>query len=56
MSLICGIQKIIQMNYECMYVWIQYIQDRNRFTVIENKLGVTKGDKEGGREKLEVWN
>ena len=30
-----------------------YLQIRNRFTDIENKLMVTKGEK--GKEKLGVW-
>ena len=39
-SLICGIQKkIIQINY---------LQNRNRLTDIENKLMVTKREREGG--------
>ena len=32
-----------------------YKRNRNRLTVIENKLVVTKGEREGGRDKLGVW-
>ena len=32
-----------------------YIQNRNRLTDIENKFMVTKGEREGGRDKLGVW-
>ena len=31
-----------------------YIQNRNRVTDIENKLVVTKGEKEVGRDKLHI--
>ena len=31
-----------------------YMQNRNRLTDIENKLVVTKGEREGGRNKLGV--
>ena len=33
-----------------------YIQNRNRFTNTENKLMVTEGEREGGRDKLGVWD
>ena len=33
-----------------------YIQKRNRLTDTENKLVVTKGEREGGRDKLKVWD
>ena len=33
-----------------------YIQNRNRLPDIENKLMVTKGEREGQREKLGVWD
>ena len=33
-----------------------YMQNRNRLTDIENKLLVTKGEREGGRGKLGVWD
>ena len=32
-----------------------YIQNRNRFINIENKLVVTKGEREVRRDKLGVW-
>ena len=32
------------------------IQNRNRLTDIENKLMMSKGDKEEGRDKLGVWD
>ena len=33
-----------------------YMQNRNRLTDIENKLVVTKGEREGGKDKLGVWD
>ena len=50
-----------QISHNSVYTWNlkkkkdtnSYLQIRNRFTDIENKLMVTKGEK--GREKLEVW-
>ena len=33
-----------------------YVQNRNRLTDIENKLVITKGEREWGREKLRVWD
>ena len=33
-----------------------YVQDRNRLKDIENKLTVTKGEQEEGRDKLGVWD
>ena len=33
-----------------------YIKNRNRLTDIEIKFVVTKGVREGGRDKLGVWN
>ena len=33
-----------------------YIQNRSRNTDLENKLVNTKGDREGGRDKLGVWD
>ena len=46
-TIICGIlkKKIIQMN----------LQNRNRLTDIENKLMVTKGEREG-KDKCGVWD
>ena len=49
-------------SYDITYMWNlkkkwykwAYIQNRNRHTDIENKL--TKGEKEGGRGKLGVWD
>ena len=32
-----------------------YMQNRNRLTDMENKVVVTKGDREGGNDKLGVW-
>ena len=32
------------------------MQNRNRLTDIENKLVVTKGEREGGRGKIGVWD
>ena len=46
-SLICGIQKIIQMNLHTK---------RNRLTETESKLMVTKEKREGRRDKLGVWD
>ena len=34
----------------------EYICKTETDTDIENKLVVTKGEREGGRDKLEVWN
>ena len=50
-----------QISHNSVYTWNlkkkkdtnSYLQIRNRFTDIENKLMVTKGEK--GREKLGVW-
>ena len=33
-----------------------YIQNRNRLMNTENKLMVTKGEREGGGDKLGVWD
>ena len=33
-----------------------FMQNRNRLTDIENKLVVTKGEREGRRDKLGVWD
>ena len=33
-----------------------YMQNRNSLTDIENKLVVFKGEMEGGRDKLGVWD
>ena len=44
-SLTCGIKKIIQMNIYAK---------TNRFTDIENKLVVTKGERKWERDKLGV--
>ena len=33
-----------------------YIQNRNRLTDTENKLVVTKGESEAGKDKLGVWD
>ena len=33
-----------------------YMQNRKRFTDIENKLVVSKGEREGKRDNLWVWN
>ena len=46
--LICGIQNK-------WYKWT-YIQSRNRHTDIENKLILTKGERNGVRDKLGVWD
>ena len=32
------------------------MQNRNRITLMENKLVVTKGEREVGRDKLRVWD
>ena len=46
-NIICGIKK--------WYKW-SYLQNRNRLADIENKLMVTKGEREVGRDKLGVWD
>ena len=43
----CSLLKMIQMNL---------LQRRNRLTDIENKLMVTKGGRNRGRDKLEIWD
>ena len=50
-----------QISYDMTYMWNlkrwykwTYLQNRNRLTVVENKLMVTKGEA-GERDKLEVW-
>ena len=50
-----------QISYDIAYMWnlkkidtINYIQNRNRPTDIQNKLTVTKGGSGGCRDKLEV--
>ena len=53
-----------QVSYDIAYMWTlknknknkwTYLQNRNRFTDIENKLMVTKGES-GGRDKLGGWD
>ena len=47
-------------KYHIIYMWnvkksdtkLTYLQNRNRFTDVENKLMVTKGKRWWGREKL----
>ena len=51
-----------QISYDITYVeskiWYKwtYLQNRNRFTDIEDKFMVTKGEKGWGRDKLGVWD
>ena len=58
-----------QISYDITYMWNlifkkwdkwTYLQNRNRLTDIENKLTVTKGEKEGGwgggRDKSGTWD
>ena len=51
-----------QILYDITYMWNlknntnEYIQIRNRLTDIENKLTVTKGEKEVERNKLGIWD
>ena len=51
----------IQILYDITYVWNPKKNNRNESiykteTDIENKLMVTKGEKEGGKDKLGVWD
>ena len=42
-------------NLKKWYKWI-YLQKRNRLTNIESKLMVNRGEREGRRDKLGVWD
>ena len=46
---------ITYMESKIWYKWT-YLQNRNRLTDIENKLMVTKGERQEGRDKLGVWD
>ena len=52
-----------QISYDITYMWNckkwskwNYMQKRKRFTDIENKLTVTKGERGVGRNRLGVWD
>ena len=51
-----------QISYDIIYMWNlkkwykwTYLQNRNRLADLENKLMVTKGERLGGGDKLEIW-
>ena len=56
-------EKERQIPYDFTYMWDlkksykwTYLQNRNRFTDIENKLVITKGQRDRGSGKLGVWD